>query len=192
MVGGAYLITFLLVIPIVAIQRGEDDVVDYFGLHLPKLKAALIGAGAFIFYVGCVDFVFRSIDRSEGMQTMQTIWKSCPDAWRAGFVWNVLILAAVCEEVLFRGFLLEGLRKPFLNRDTGKWMGLHWGEWLAIIVSSGIWSGLHAQYKLPEVMALFFMGMVLGVVRLRTGSLFLVIGLHFLNNLISLLQIVTD
>jgi membrane protease YdiL (CAAX protease family) len=191
-VGGSLLLAMLLVIPVAALHPSKPGLQGYFALRVPTFRQGLVGAAVFIGYVACLDLVFRALDRQAGMEAMQKVWLDCPPGtlWQAGFVFNVLVLAPFCEEVLFRGFLLEGLRTPFANRTEGKWLQLHWGEWMAVFISTGLWTALHGQYELPELMALLFMGVILGAVRLRTNSLYMAIALHFLNNLVALILLV--
>jgi uncharacterized protein len=80
-------------------------------------------------------------------------------------------LPAVFEETLFRGGL-----QNFLTRATKK-------PWLSIVIVSIIFSIVHFSYYgfLPRV----FLGMALGFIYYYTGSLWLSIFGHFLNNAIT-------
>ena len=80
-------------------------------------------------------------------------------------------LPAVFEESLFRGGL-----QNFLTRSTNK-------PWLSIIIVSIIFSIVHFSYYgfLPRM----FLGMALGLIYYYTGSLWLSITGHFLNNAIT-------
>lgn len=93
----------------------------------------------------------------------------------AEFIWAffaVCVAAPVFEEMLFRGVIV----KLFEGYKTG----------VVIIASSAAFALLH--FDLRSFTVLFFVGMVLCVFRLGTGSVFLGIILHSLNNFISLIE----
>ncbi|MFP4367914.1 MAG: CPBP family intramembrane glutamic endopeptidase [Bacteroidales bacterium] len=76
----------------------------------------------------------------------------------------IVVLAPVVEEYLFRGILLSS------------WT-VKWGPARAIILTSFIFGMLHA-----DPVGAFFVGIVLALIYLKTGSLLLVIFIHMLNN----------
>lgn len=98
--------------------------------------------------------------------------------------WLVLltlaVLPAVCEEFFFRGMFLSSLRRPM-------------GEWRAIVLSAAAFAGFHVvlqNYLAPErLLPSFLMGLVLGWVCVRTGSIWPGVILHTCHNglLVSLL-----
>jgi uncharacterized protein len=77
---------------------------------------------------------------------------------------SIVILAPVVEEYVFRGLLLSN------------WSA-KWGNTKAVLFSSIIFGILHM-----DPFGAFLMGMVLCLIYLKTGSLLLVILIHFLNN----------
>lgn len=82
-----------------------------------------------------------------------------------------VIAAPLAEEVFFRGFLFEGLmRSPI-------------GVWGANVLTSMVWSLMHLQYGLPEVLMLLVAGLVFGYARARTGSLVTPVLMHVVWNL---------
>ena len=91
-----------------------------------------------------------------------------PDAFPRGpfaAEWLALALApAFCEELLFRGALLSAIRsRP-----------------LAILVAAVAFGAFHASpYKFAPAALL---GLLLGVVRLRAGSLWAAVAFHAANN----------
>src|SRR6266853_1523721 len=89
-----------------------------------------------------------------------------------------IVVAPVGEELLFRGFLFRGfVREP---RDALP----------GILAISLIWSLLHVQYDWFGASLVFALGVLLGYVRLYSGSTTLVILLHALLNLESVLETV--
>jgi uncharacterized protein len=83
----------------------------------------------------------------------------------------VVIFAPLFEESFFRGFLFVGLLKSRL------------GAIGTIILTAAGWAALHIQYDLYGILTILVLGIVLGIVRLKTGSLWAVITLHALWNL---------
>jgi uncharacterized protein len=90
------------------------------------------------------------------------------------FFFEALVLAPLWEEILFRGFLY-----PFFKAK--------WGPWLALIVSSLLFAGMHAH--LPTFFPLVFFGLILGWTYERYGSLGYPIALHAIFNVISSIYI---
>ncbi len=87
------------------------------------------------------------------------------------FIFNLIMVAiipAIGEELYFRG-ALQQIMKEWLQKP-----------WTAIIITAAIFSAVHGQFLtfLPR----FFLGIVLGFVFERSGSIWLSILLHFINN----------
>ena len=85
-----------------------------------------------------------------------------------------IVIAPILEEFIFRGFLFSQLKNTL-------------GNWGAISLSSLAWTSLHFQYELKILFILFLFGLILGFLRWKYNSLFLVIILHAINNIIGCL-----
>jgi len=81
-----------------------------------------------------------------------------------------VLIGPVCEEIFFRGIILEGFAKKY---DPTK----------AIIFSALIFGLIHLQPL--QVIGAFFAGLILGWIYLKTKSLWVVIALHVINNFIA-------
>lgn len=101
---------------------------------------------------------------------------------KAGSITDVLInlliiavLPAICEEVCFRGAL-----QPVFIRITGKPI-------LGIIVTAAFFSALHLQFQgfLPR----FYLGVMLGLLFLYSGSILPSILAHFINNGVQVMMV---
>jgi len=77
--------------------------------------------------------------------------------------------AGICEEILFRGFILRAYEKL--------------GMWPNIIITALLFSILHLNIQ--NILAPFFLGIILGFVVYKTNSIFAGILGHFINNAIS-------
>jgi membrane protease YdiL (CAAX protease family) len=91
----------------------------------------------------------------------------------AGFGWRTVLLLicvqpAVCEELAFRGVILGGMRHVLPDRE-------------AIIVSALLFMIIHLS--LLSFPHLVLIGLVLGYVRVKSGSLYPCMLAHFLHNL---------
>lgn len=82
---------------------------------------------------------------------------------------GMTLLPALCEELLFRGLLLQPLRR--------------YGDRVAVVVSSLLFALCHST--LPQAVNAFIVGLCLGVFAVRTGSLVLSMWVHFSYNSIA-------
>lgn len=91
-------------------------------------------------------------------------------------VFALVAVAPVVEEVVFRGFLFEGLRHSRLG-DAG-----------TIVVASLVWASLHLQYEWFYIGQVFVVGLLLGAARSLTSSLVPPVAMHALYNGIGTLE----
>lgn len=83
---------------------------------------------------------------------------------------SVALVAPLVEEMVFRGFVYGGFERSI-------------GRWSALWLSSLIFALMHAgQYNLPEVMQVLVLGLMLGLARMRTGSIWTSTAMHMVNN----------
>lgn len=86
-------------------------------------------------------------------------------------LWQVLglmaVAPAIAEEVAFRGFVLSGFRR----------LG---GEWRAILISSLFFAVTHLI--LQQSLSAFVLGIILGYLALRSGSIFPAMAFHVCHN----------
>lgn len=83
---------------------------------------------------------------------------------------HVCLFAPVTEEILMRGFALDGLKRTY-------------GAVTALMVSSLLFALLH--FNMVQTLSAFICGLILGVLYLRTGSLLCCMIAHGGYNLIS-------
>ena len=84
------------------------------------------------------------------------------------------LVAPICEEVFFRGFVLPGIARSI-------------PIWAAVVVSSLLFGAAHVD--LGSLAPLVVIGLLLGVVRWKTRSLWPSIFLHTLNNVAALIAL---
>jgi len=78
----------------------------------------------------------------------------------------VALSPAICEEALFRGFILSGLRSL--------------GQWPAIVISALLFAVAHGS--IYRMLPTLFLGLLLGYAVWKTGSLLAGVVIHALNN----------
>jgi membrane protease YdiL (CAAX protease family) len=93
--------------------------------------------------------------------------------------WFALVVATpIFEELLFRGFVFEGIRASPLG-------GLG-----AVTLTALAWTMVHHEQDPFEFSIILIIGLMLGIARLRTGSVLVTMAMHMLHNLISTGEIV--
>ena len=83
---------------------------------------------------------------------------------------RVVAVAAIIEELCFRGFVMQNLRK--------------FGDWFAIVVSAFVFGMMHCN--LIQAPFALIAGIALGYLSVKTNSLWTGIVIHALNNFLSL------
>jgi membrane protease YdiL (CAAX protease family) len=156
-----------LILVFIKMRQGAH-IPRYLGLSKLSWKMALI-----LLVISVVFIVLSSVAGSllnipdvPGFQVdlyRTSVWP--PLLWIA-----VIFFAPVFEEAFFRGFLFEGFRRA----RTGI-VG-------AIIITSLTWSLLHIQYEPFHMATIFILGLLYGIVRYKTGSLWSTFIMHAFNN----------
>jgi CAAX protease family protein len=156
----------------IAVRIARSDLSDYFALKWPAARdltfgivvlVALIAAGDGLLYLSGRDLV-------TAFQT-QSYTTAAAAGWLPAMFAAAILIAPAGEEAMFRGFLFRG------------WARSPRSVWPAIIVISILWAMLHIQYDWAGVLQIFIVGVFLGWMRWRSGSLVLVFLLHALFNL---------
>jgi len=159
---------FLLPVAALAfIQR--FPLAETFSLRRPNLRsvvgAVLIGCSASVAVAGLTMRLLPAPESLvEGLREVLMLGKEPAPLWT---VWLVLaITPALCEETLFRGLILSGLRR--------------FGPWVAIGISALLFGLAHAS--IYRLLPTFVLGLVLGYVAWRSGSIYCSMIIHALNN----------
>jgi uncharacterized protein len=90
----------------------------------------------------------------------------------------VVVFGPAFEEIFFRGFVFIGLKESRIGAAG------------AVILTSLAWAVLHIQYEWTGIVSIFVLGIVMGVVRLKTGSLWSTLIMHMTWNLLATVAIV--
>jgi membrane protease YdiL (CAAX protease family) len=162
-----------------AVQMTGEDLLAYFALDLPRWRDVTIAVAGLAVVILVGDVLTLAFGRDLVPPFQLQIHRSAQAEGALISLWLALIVVApVGEELLFRGFLFRGfVREP---RDALP----------GILAIALIWSLLHIQYDWFGAGLVFVIGVLLGYVRLYSGSTTLVILLHMLLNLESVLETV--
>ena len=163
-----------LICLVIKVRKGLS-IQDYLELkHLTgKMIILLCALGFLLVSVSAIINLVSGISEDSGF-TVQAYQSS---VWPWLFGVAVVIFAPAFEETFFRGFLFAGLSKSRLG-VTG-----------TIIITALIWSVLHLQYDLYGMGTILVLGIVLGYVRFKTGSLWGSLVIHSFWNLLTFISI---
>ena len=139
----------------------------------PELILPLIAIGMLVSIIGDLYAnYFQSILQVFNLQVVLDQF-SFPDNVPALIVYffTLSIFAPFCEEFIFRGLIMQNLRK--------------FGDFFAVLISSLLFAILHGN--LQQTPFAFVVGFALGFAVIETGSIFVGILLHFSINTVSLI-----
>jgi len=170
-------LAFVLAPPLLYARRRHYDLRRTFRLAPISAKTAaltIVATGAAFVLVGMVMVLQQMVWPLS--QAYQQLWQDVLGKFRqfpfAITVLLVSVLPGICEEVLFRGFLLRGMR----TRAT---------TWAAIVLVGILFGAIHLDpYRFLPVTLL---GVLFGYLVVRTGSIFTGMVAHATNNSIPLL-----
>src|SRR5215472_18182987 len=183
--GSAIAISLLIGNPVqvvtlaLAARMTGEDLLAYFALDLPRWRDVTIAVTGLVVVILVGDALTLASGRDLVPPFQLQIHRSAQAEGALLSLWLALIVVApVSEELLFRGFLFRGFVRDPRDALPG------------ILAIALIWSVLHIQYDWFGASVVFVIGMLLGYVRLYSGSTTLVILLHMLLNLESVAETV--
>jgi membrane protease YdiL (CAAX protease family) len=154
--------------------RKNISIKDYIGFREPLKKEWikwLLILGAFLFLS---DAVTLSLHRPIVPPFVVEAYKTA--SFLPALLFAIIIVAPIFEEIFFRGFLFQGIRYSRL------------GPIGAIGITSLIWAVIHVQYDIYGIVTLFIFGLLLGVARIKTDSIHLLMVMHSLSSLIATIE----
>ena len=143
----------------------------YLGLNIPKFKLVLFWCVIVVLIFVAetiIEYYFQIPDCNEEWKGMQYF----PFA-----VISTTILTPIIEEIFFRGFIFRRIWNSKLGLIG------------AIIIPSLIWTFCHWRYPLIIKMMLFASGILFGIARIHTKSIYTPIIMHILWNSMCLIYI---
>ncbi len=145
---------------------------DYLSLQPISLKVILVLLAAALVFTVIESAISYFAGISQSNDIMINAYHT--SVWPPLFWLATVIFAPLFEETFFRGFLFAGLQRSRI------------GVIGTILVTSLVWTSLHAlQYDWYGLTVVFLLGILLGVVRHRTGSLWSPLLMHAFWNLLA-------
>jgi CAAX protease family protein len=170
-------VTIAVIALAVRLARAQKS--EYLALKLPSKRdlrvglvwlVGLIAVGDALLYISGYPLVTPF--------QVQSYTTAAAEGWLPTLLLGAVIVAPAGEEIVFRGFLFRG------------WARSDRTMWPAIVVISLLWAALHVQYDWTGILQIFVIGLFLGWMRWRSGSLLLTFLLHALFNLEGTLETV--
>jgi membrane protease YdiL (CAAX protease family) len=153
--------------------RQRTSIKEYLGLKPLSKKGILTSLVALVVLMAVLSLTEQMFGKQQSTQFTVDIYRTAafpPLLWLA-----VVVFAPVFEEGFFRGFLFVGLTKSRL------------GSIGTIILTAAAWAALHIQYDVFGIANVLILGLVFGIVRLKTKSLWSTIVLHAVWNLAAMI-----
>ena len=149
------------------VKKKKLSFAEDIGLRAPVATAALIFLILWVALVTLEEVIAPSAPKS---------WKNYPIGIITLRIIAIGILGPIAEELAFRGLLLSILRRTRI------------GIYGAILLSAALWALTHTQYEVAILTLLVVDGVVLGLARHFTGSIYVPIAMHIAGNLFSISQ----
>lgn len=163
------------VIIIFVLLRRNYPPVRYLGLKMPTgAQAGTWIIGSLLFVVAS-DAVTHLLNRPVVPDFMVKMYST---AYMIPLLYVALLIAApIFEEIFFRGFIYQGLVHTGLRLPG------------AVVLTALCWSVIHMQYDIYGIIHIFSFGILLGIARWKTGSVYVTILMHALVNLIATIEV---
>ena len=153
----------------------KADQKKLFSLGRPKgrhiLGALLLWAGTYLFAILLSVPLARLFPSSASQMEQMTVWLGSQPLWMLVLV--VAVTPAICEEMLFRGFLFGTMKEK-------------WKPWIAILVS-GILFGVY-HMSLVKTVTVSLLGIVFAYVVYVSDSILCSVLMHLCNNGLAVLH----
>jgi membrane protease YdiL (CAAX protease family) len=155
-----------------AVRLARARQVDYFALVLPRLRDLALGLVCLVGLIVVSDALLYVSGRDLVTPfQLQSYASATAEGWLPALLAAAILIAPAGEELMFRGFIFRG------------WARSDRTAWPAIVVISVVLAALHIQYDWAGVLQIFVIGLFLGWMRWRSGSIVLTFVLHALFNL---------
>lgn len=171
------IVTALICIPLTLLfakLRKNISVRNYIGFRLPLKREWLkwlLTLAAFLFLSDAVSNLFH---QPIVHPFMENIYKTA--SFLPLLLVALMVAAPMFEEIFFRGFLFQGIRYSRL------------GPIAAIGITSFFWAAIHVQYDVYGMATIFALGLLLGIARIKTDSIYLLMVMHSLSSLAATIE----
>jgi uncharacterized protein len=149
--------------------KGGAGIAEYLGLRRISWKVVLTLILIAALFVS-IDVLVSNVSHAPETDSKMMFNIYDTSIWPVLLWILVVVFAPIFEEMLFRGFLFEGLIRS--------WPGLLG----TVLLTSLVWTGLHAGYGIYSLGTIFVIGIIMGFMRYKTGSLWSTMLMHALYN----------
>ena len=163
-----------LVLIIIKVRKSVS-IAEYLGLSQISAKTIFVVLAITVGFIILSDYLSLLLGRPLSPDYMVHIYDT--RVWPVLFWAAIVIFGPISEETFFRGFLFEGFRQSRIG-STG-----------AIGLTALVWALMHVQYDFYGIATIFVVGIVLGIVRLKTGSLWTTLIMHSFINLVATAEV---
>ena len=148
----------------------RQTVTDYLALRPFSLKMAGAFISLWVLFLLGSEALTVLLDKNP-TAFMDDLFLSAKPLWLLVSV--VVIFVPIYEEWIFRGVLWSALQEQASGSA---------GVWLATLVTSGLFAVMHLQYDFYAMSTIFVLALILSFARYKSGSLWLPVLIHILNN----------
>ncbi len=141
----------------------------------PSWATCVIGGLILVAAVGAFELFLYGVAGFDPFADSKWLRDGLASPYWWGTVFIAVVLAPLWEEIAFRGFLLSALAKSRL------------GYWPAAVISTALWTALHAGYSYAGLASVFVAGLALSWLMWRLGSLRAAVVAHATANVAALL-----
>jgi membrane protease YdiL (CAAX protease family) len=163
-----------LILVIIKIRR-RATIAEYLGLRRITKKTILILLAIATGIIVLSDILTLILGKPLSPEFMVSAYNT--SIWPALFWIAVVIFAPLFEEVFFRGFMFVGFSQSRI------------GVVGTIGLTALIWALMHVQYDVYTIAGIFVLGILLGIIRFKTDSLWSPLLMHVFINLIATLEL---
>ncbi len=144
---------------------------DYVALVPPRRRELIFSIACLLVLLVASDLLSYALGRDVIPPFMIEAYNSVrtPTAMVLLFA-AIVVVAPVCEEIAFRGFLFRGLSTSRYGATGG------------VLLTAAAWSLMHVQYDWFVICEIFLLGLLFGWLRWASGSTLLTIVLHMIAN----------
>ena len=157
------------------LRHKQYPLVEYLGLRRPRVRTIVGWVGVGVALVLAGDALSYAAGQPVVPPFMVDVYTT--SVFPPLLFLTLIVLGPALEELLFRGFLLEGMRRSCV------------GPVVALVLTSALWAATHTQYNVYGIASIFVYGLLLGVTRLRTNSLWTCFAMHAVTNALATAEV---
>jgi len=148
---------------------------EYLALNGVPRKVLLTWLLLLMLFIACSDGFTLLLGRPIITDIMVNAYET---AHLVSLLWiAIVVVAPLFEEAFVRGFIFRGIQQSKL------------GNIGAVVITALLWSSIHIQYDIYDRARILASGILIGIARLRSESLYLAIAMHSTMNLIGMIQV---